>query len=368
VECVALIQQMTGEDWPGVQLTLSTATPGLSATGPGLGPLPITLVPDTAAQKPQDKEVYERVQHVRSRQSEAVAQSRRAVTLSDTISSSWGVNAAANELQTLELAAGKEVLRAAQEAEATAVDGPSLSYQLATPVRLESRADQQMVRVFRSMFKSTFYYLATPVLTTAVYREAELVNDSPQDLLAGPISVYLEGQFVGRSEIPTVAQGQTFVVGFGADPQLRTRRELADRGEVVQGGNRELSFRYRLVVESFKEESVPLRLFDRLPHSERPAEVRIKLGELKDPLSADKVYLRVERPKGILRWDIEVPGKAMADKARIVEYAFTIDFDRNLAIKLWRTPAPGDGAPGASPAEFDMKQEFEQMQRAKMAK
>ena len=61
------------------------------------------------------------------------------------------------------------------------------------------------------------------MLTSYVYREAELANSSDQDLLAGPITVYLDGRFVGRGEIPTVA-GQTFVVGFGADPQLRARR------------------------------------------------------------------------------------------------------------------------------------------------
>ena len=70
-----------------------------------------------------------------------------------------------------------------------------------------------------------------------VYREAELANSSDKDLLAGPITVYLDGRFVGRGEIPTVARGQSFVVGFGADPQLRARRALCSRrqeqGEAV---------------------------------------------------------------------------------------------------------------------------------------
>ena len=36
VECSGLIHQMTGEDWTGVKLTLTTASPSLSACGPGL--------------------------------------------------------------------------------------------------------------------------------------------------------------------------------------------------------------------------------------------------------------------------------------------------------------------------------------------
>ena len=174
------------------------------------------------------------------------------------------------------------------------------------------------------------------MLTSQVYREAELLNTSDEDLLAGPITVYLEGRFMGRAEIMTVARGQTFVVGFGADPQLRARRELADRAENLQGGNRELAFKYRLVVENFKGEAVPVRVFDRLPYSDRPNDVRVQLGDPKDPLSTDKVYLRTERPKGLLRWDITVDGNATADKARIVDYGFTDRF----------RPQPGD--PGAA--------------------
>ena len=199
---------------------------------------------------------------------------------------------------------------------------------------LASRTDQQMVRVFQTTFKSTFYCVAAPVLTSQVYREAELLNTSDEDLLAGPLTVYLEGRFMGRTEILTVARGQTFVVGFGADPQLRARRELAERAETLQGGNRELAFKYRLVVENFKKEAVPVRVFDRLPYSRRPNDVRVRLNDPKCPLSTDKVYLRTERPKGLLRWEIAVDGAATADKARIVEYGFAIDFDRNLAIQV----------------------------------
>src|SRR5690606_15051001 len=43
VEYSALIQQLSGEDWNDVELTLSTASPTLSAAGPGLAPLHVML-------------------------------------------------------------------------------------------------------------------------------------------------------------------------------------------------------------------------------------------------------------------------------------------------------------------------------------
>ena len=45
IEYNGLIQQMSGEDWSDVKLTLSTASPALSAAGPGLAPFRLTLVP-----------------------------------------------------------------------------------------------------------------------------------------------------------------------------------------------------------------------------------------------------------------------------------------------------------------------------------
>ena len=115
-----------------------------------------------------------------------------------------------------------------------------------TDVSLPSRSNRQMVRIISTTLPSQFYHVATPVLTSYVYREAELTNDCTEDFLGGPIMVYMDDKFVGRGEIPTVARGQTFVVGFGADPQLRTRRELADKIDGINGGNRELKFNYRL--------------------------------------------------------------------------------------------------------------------------
>ncbi len=343
LECNGVVMQMTGEDWNEVQLTLSTASPALSASGPGLAPFPISLIPAHSAgtNKTDETEIAAKANDIRNRQVVVAQQGRNVTELEEAIGLGWLLNRAAGDYQTLELAAGKELL--ASRAGLADAEGPCLSYRIPHPVSLPSRRDQQMVRVMQTNIKGNFYHVATPVLSSYVYREAELRNQSNEDLLAGPITVYLDGRFVGRSEIPTVARGQTFVVGFGADPQLRARRELIERTEVVQGGNRELSFKYRLVLENFKPEAAAVRLFDRVPFSDRPAEVRIKLGEMKEPLSTDSLYVRTEKPKNILRWDLTIPAGATAEKARLLEYGFTVEFDRNLAIGLPTAETAMDG-------------------------
>ncbi|MEX0702190.1 MAG: mucoidy inhibitor MuiA family protein [Planctomycetales bacterium] len=333
VEYSALIHQASGEDWSGVSLVLSTASPALSAAGPGIAPFRVTLAADSGKQQPMGQEALQsELQRLSQGQQSAYSQNRMSRDLRENIGSSWTLNEFAGNRQALELQADKSSIEALRAGTAELEDGPSLSYPLPGTVSLASRSDQQMVRILQKDFPSKFYHVATPLLTSYVYRQAELTNDSDQDLLAGPVTIYLDGRFVGRGEVPTVARGQGFVAGFGVDPQLRTRRELAEKSESTQGGNRELKLAYRLVVENFKQEAVKLRVVDRLPASERTADVRVTLHAPSDPLSADKLYLQRERPLGILRWEIEVPAGARGGEARQVEYSFTIEHDRNFQL------------------------------------
>ncbi|MBM4040363.1 MAG: mucoidy inhibitor MuiA family protein, partial [Planctomycetes bacterium] len=319
VEYNALVHQMSGEDWTGVSLTLSTASPAIAAHGPGLAPFRVSLASLGGQAPAQGKDIADKFQAAQKRLSEF--RGRQQALASDSgYAANWEMNRAANEGQWAELAAGRDVLDLIRREPAT-TEGPSVSYALATPVSLASRADQQMLRIQDMELASQFYHVATPVLTAFVYREAEMTNNAAEVLLGGPVSVYLDGRFVGRGELPTVARGETFVMGFGADPQLRARRELLDKTESVQGGNREISLKIRLAIENYKDAEVKVRLFDRIPHPERKTDIRVTLGDMgTEKLSDDKLYLRLEQPKGILRWDIAVPAKASGEKARLLEY------------------------------------------------
>jgi hypothetical protein len=362
IEYNALIQQMSGEDWTGVALTLSTASPALTARAPGLAPFRVALGKGARTYDVADLTVD--IKNFRGRQQAAISNFNyvRSVTADNEPEignvHEWDLNAAVNDFQRLELTATGEALRVLRAE--PAAETPSVSHLLPNPVSLTSRSDQQMLRIEEMKLPSTFYHVATPILASYVYREAELSQTGAEALLGGPVTVYLDGRFVGHAALPTIARGQSFVMGFGTDPQLRARRELVDKTEAVQGGNRELAFKYRLVIENYKDTPVKVRLLDRIPVSEREGDVRVTLGEMKDKLSEDKVYLRIERPKGILRWEIDVPGKAFGDQARLLEYGYKMEFDRNLGIA---TPGEGPGG-AAAPAA---KREFKELQERRMS-
>ena len=348
VEYNAVIQQMSGEDWQGVELTLSTASPAMSAEGPGLAPFRVALGKGRPGQRGK---LVERFKQSQGRLRGALAEQRAAQDLAHNRGANWRMISAVNESQNIELIAGRDTFQSVGTEARGGAQGPSVSYKLKTAVSLASRSDQQMLRILDTKLDTAFYYVATPILTSYVYREAKVLNTGSEVLLAGPVSVYLDGRFVGRGEVPTVAQGEDFVMGFGVDPQLRARRERVDREERVQGGNREIAVKYSITLENYKDAKAVVRVLDRKPVSDRDADVRVTVGEMSDKLSADKIYERLEKPKGILRWEIEVPGKAGGESARILTYGYRIEFDRTLAL----------GAPSGAKAAA-LEREFQDLQ------
>lgn len=348
VEYNAVVQQMSGENWDGVTLTLSTASPTLAAQGPGLAPFRVALAKGKGVVAQQNAG---KLRFAQKRLQQAEQQQRAAQVMTDNRAFNWEMNEAANDWQGLELTLDNDALSSVNDKPGAGGDVTSVSYRLGGNVSLASRSDQQMLPIAAMALPCSFYHVATPILTNHVYREAQLTNTGTDALLTGNASVYLDGRFVGRGVIPTVARGETFVMGFGADPQLRARRELIDKKATVQGGNREIVLTYELVLENFKNTPVAVRLIERTPVPRRKADLRVTLGEMKVPLSTDALYRRIEEPKGILRWDLKLAAKAAGEKATTIRYTTKLEFDRSLQL--------------ASPAgakDKEAQEEFDQMQ------
>lgn len=347
LEYNAIIRQMTGEDWTGVKLTLSTASPMISAASPGIASFPVKLTPvargglapndtpDVPGKLGAQREQAAAYNMLREEQRRNAFDNGNAVALDANFGVAWSGNTLANRAQLLEMCFDlPELEMQASAGSGLEMRGLSITYELPGQVSLQSRADQQMTRIMQTDMDSAFYHVAVPVLSPFVYREAETVNTSGQDLLAGPVSVYLDGKFVGRTEIVSVTRGQTFVLGFGADPQLTTSRQLVSRDQTSQGGNTLLSFDYRLSIENYGNQPAKVRLLDRLPDFNGGDDVKLVIASMSDELSEDAVYLRLDRPDGILRWDIEVPANANGADETVVSFLYTLEFDRNFGFTI----------------------------------
>src|SRR5262249_54181056 len=70
-------------------------------------------------------------------------------------------------------------------------EGPSVTYRLATRLTVPSRNDEQVLEVARLEMPPDYYYKAVPVLTSHVYRLADLTNRSNYVLLPGEATMYI---------------------------------------------------------------------------------------------------------------------------------------------------------------------------------
>ncbi len=327
IEYNAVINQTSGENWGGVALSLSTAEPTMVSAPPVLEPMLVGLSRPAQTQQAEQQR-FVQIENLRKQ-----LKSRR-----DNIKMGFAANA---ELNTLALGNQAFVLQASgqqvqqfqeQLADITRNEGVSVTYNLPGKLSLPSRSDQQLVTIASVLAKADFTLIATPLLTDYVYLQAELLNNSDTILLPGQASMFRNGEFVGKSQLPLVTIGEKLTAGFGIDSQVQVAHELEDKKSRVQGGNRIDTYHYRIALSNYKNIGVELQLLDRLPYTEDTS-IKIELVKTEPELSKDSEYLRTARKKGILRWDLNVPPNTVDEDATIVKYSFTMEYDKNMQIQ-----------------------------------
>ena len=344
VEYNALVFQTSGEDWNDVSIKLSTALPAMVAASPAVEPMQVKLgTPAPASpmeskpsalggaygvqqlEKDEFRDLSQQVQMYQTRRQEAASKGKMG---------EMALNEAALSNQILELQADREAARVirTQAKRIARVEGVSVAYDIPGRLWVPSKTEQQLVNIASLESKADFTAIGTPILTDYVYLEGNVTNDSETILLAGPASMYRDGEFAGKGMVELVTKGEKFAAGFGVDSQIRISREFKDKKVDTLFGNRVDKFEYRLAIENYKNTAVKLRLLERIPYTQDLA-LEIRDFQTNTPLSADQDYIRTLKDKGILRWDLELAPKTVADKARVITYSYTMKYDKGMQIR-----------------------------------
>jgi hypothetical protein len=345
IEYNAVLHQSSGENWDNALLALSTAQPTLVASPPALEPMEITLrkasekydsrvlfdaMPmDARMQMPQEE--YEYIDQ--TQQFEQLMQSRRSVEKMGK-QAQIALNEFADKNQMLEFQADKQTLKRMnrQMAAIRRTEGVSVMYKLAGRLSLPSRSDQQLVTITTIQSKADFMLLAMPLLTDYIYLQAEVYNESDTILLPGPAAMYRNGEFVGKGDMGLVTIGQKFTTGFGVDSQIQVTREFKNKKIETLWGNRFDQHEYTIEINNYKNSAVKLCLLERLPYTENP-EIEIKLTDPSHPLSTNVDYVRTQKDKGMLRWDLELGANTTGEKATVLTYGFSLKYDNDMEIR-----------------------------------
>lgn len=336
LEYLAGVVQNTGEEWPNVKLVLSTAQPMLNSAPPDLQALHVSVAPKGAATaQPSIAELEDQIKSLR-------AKAQKDFNDHKTTSGVGLVNTAAAREQSWELFNPEAAVK--RGCMLSYREGPTVSYRIATALTVASRPDAQVLEVAKVDLKPDFYFKTVPILSPHVYRMADIVNKSEHVLLPGEATVYAGSDFVGQMNLPLVAVGESFTVGFGVDPQLVVQRSMVDKMRSTSGGNQLLRYDYRIMVNSYKAEKVKLQVWDRLPYADNDT-VGVSLLKTAPELSKDALYQREQRPNNLLRWDLVVEPNANGEKAVPVNFEFKLELDRQLNISGFQTAGVGAAGP-----------------------
>jgi len=343
LEYLAAVTQHTGEDWGNVKLVLSTAQPMLNGAPPELQTLQVTVVPRgaaTVARQTDTMDLEEQVRNLRTKAQKNFNERKQSsgIGLFNTaaaIDQSW-------ELFNPDAAVKRGCSLALRE-------GPTVTYHLNTRLTVPSRNEEQVLEVTRIDMTPDYYYKAVPLLTSQVYRLADLTNKSSYVLLPGDATTYIGSDFVGQITLPLVAIGEQFTAGFGVDAQLQVQRQMTDKSRTTQGANQMLRFEYRILISSYKPEPVKVQVWDRLPHAENDV-VGVSLLKSLPDISKDALYLREQRVNNLLRWDVQVEPNMTGEKALAINYEFKLELDRQMTISSFQSAGVFAPAPQTSTA------------------
>jgi uncharacterized protein (TIGR02231 family) len=294
VSYLAEVTQQTGEDWPAVELVLSTTRRGRHQVLPELGPWYIR----------RDQPVVYRAARAKS-----VA-----------IAAGAGGPLPPPQAPAPEGPEDAVMLGATPVEAAEAWAG--VAYQVQRPLAVPADGSPQKTSIARFSLDAVLDHLTVPVLAPEAYLRATATNTSSLLLLPGPARVFHGTQFTGETTLETVAAGEEIELQLGVDDQVRVERQLRRRStsKAVIGGTRTIDIGYEITVENHRRGPARVTVKDRIPVS-ADGDIKVRLREA-SPAAAEQTDL------GELTWELRLDG----GKAAEVRYRFTVEHPAQVTV------------------------------------
>jgi uncharacterized protein (TIGR02231 family) len=266
-----LVYQETGEDWRGVDLTLSTATPGERTGASGLWPQLLRIEPEPPP-VPEDGMMRG--------------------------------GAAAGAL--MEPAMEPAVVAEAKYGFDMGLQGQVFTYRFGAPVDIRSGSDEVRLAMDELAAQAEVHAAATPEMDETAFLSARITNTTGQPILPGAAMLYAEGAVVGRIDLDLIPENGEADIGFGPINGLTLTRTVPSRTEgeegVLTSSNRKEETAV-IEVKNLTGDTWPVRLTDRVPHSEQD-DLEITWDATPMPAERDPKGRR-----GLLVWEFDLaPG------------------------------------------------------------
>jgi uncharacterized protein (TIGR02231 family) len=297
VSYLAEVTQRTGEDWPAVELVLSTVRRGAHQTLPELTPWYLTRVEPAPLIRPY-----------RGRSAASMAMGGAPGPASPEADPGQGDGAPLAMQASVQDQAGDP--------------GAGMSYRLPRPLAVPADGGPHKALVARFGLDAVLDHLVVPALAAEAYLRATVTNDSSLLLLPGPAQVFHGPRYVGSTFLATVAAGEEFELQLGVDDQIRVKRELRRRAasKAPIGGSRTIDIGYDITVQNHRQSETRISVHDHTPVS-ADGDIKVRLREASpDPAGQDDL--------GELIWELHLkPGREAT-----IRYRFTVEHPAQVTV------------------------------------
>jgi uncharacterized protein (TIGR02231 family) len=292
-----LLRQRTGEDWQDVGISLSTARPSIGGNLPYVAPWVL---------RPFQPRVWEEKTRFAAG---SVAQKMAFV---------------GDSMENEALPSAAPVYSSPEE------KGTSVVYKLARRATIKSDGSENKLPISTQNLKANFEYSTYPRAVTLAYLGSRVKNAPQLQLMPGRVNIFLDGDFVGASNLGNIGPGEEFDLYLGADENVKVKRELIDKkvDETLIGSiaspDRTIVFKYKLTVENYKSKKIKAKLFEAMPVSEND-KIKVKMGQV----SLEPKVKDWQQRNGVWLWELELEPQAKKE----ITYSFTVVAPRDLQIE-----------------------------------
>lgn len=300
----AVVKQTTGEEWADARMTMSTAKPDIGGRLPEIKPWFLKpFMPPRPAQE--------------------WATTGRAMAKSAALLESRDMDLMRDEVNIV-AAPAKEVYAAPKET------GIAVSYILPQPATIKSDGTDHRFPISTQSLDAEFSYSAYPRVSNSAYLGSKVENAKGLQLLAGVVSIFFQGDYVGTSSIDNIGPGEKFDLYLGADENVKVKREQVSKkvDDVwvanIPSPNKTTVFTYKITAENYKQKKIKLNIFDSMPVSEAD-KIKVKI----DAVRPEATEMDWKGRKGVWRWELGLEPK---DKKEIV-YTFSVENPRDLIVE-----------------------------------
>lgn len=199
--------------------------------------------------------------------------------------------------------------------------------------RIDVPSDGQFhsVALLRNSTDVEVRYIVVPRIDTNVFRIAQLLNPLEAPLLAGPVDVYVDGEYILSANIETVPPKAKMELGLGVEQAIKVARNTAfseaRSGETLVAFN-ELRHQIKIEIANRMSRPAPIEVRERLPVPKGGEKVDVEVRQVSPEWEKYEQEERNAPIKGGYRWQVEVA--AGETKTLSVDYTVKTFVDSEL--------------------------------------